>query len=488
MNAPLFARACLFALLATSPLRAADPPEGTPPPEPLVPEYELTVADGARLRTMFRENGWAKDFTASNLYRGTVIRLGPVLAAVAQSDADGWKGRLGDFLADRLLEGRPVKLSYFHAAGLVSPFGLSLPGLSPRERDVLQLLIKGLRSGDDVATAIADGNGGAASVRVVPLSLRLQKFALVATDSCLALSRDPRVAATLSRSCPAEPRLGAATLDVSTGEFFAAWSAVLTKLFGVGPRLRVTFDWDRKGARFTPTSATLALAKDHILGTAPMNPAILSATPADVLFLTTAVLPDPGELSRESVEAYFRAGRSRTGATYVPVTLVAFGMRSGEKDQPEAMSALLVPYTGPSDRALADLDALFNRRGTWEVHASRACPGVVALSPSKAALERIADACTNRKPSFRQVSPKIVDVFTRTPLSTGAFLNVGGFLRSALLWGWQRETPPDETKREGPPPPPKELADAMRLLDRLPMYAFAGRVVGDAVVMKGVEP
>ena len=35
---------------------------------------------------------------------------------------------------------------------------------------------------------------------------------------------------------------------------------------------------------------------------------------------------------------------------------------------------------------------------------------------------------------------------------------------------------------------PKELVDAMQLLDSLPMYAFSGRAVGDAVVMTGVEP
>ena len=36
--------------------------------------------------------------------------------------------------------------------------------------------------------------------------------------------------------------------------------------------------------------------------------------------------------------------------------------------------------------------------------------------------------------------------------------------------------------------PPRELADAMQLLDRLPMYAFAGPAVGNAVVMTGAEP
>jgi hypothetical protein len=480
----------LLFLLVSAPAAAQEPPDA------LVPEYELTVADGARLRALFKENAWAKELAASNLARGTLVRLGPVLYAVGRDGRDGWTGRLIDFVADRFLDKRPVKISYFHVNGLVSPLGITFPELTPRERDAVRLVLKGLRSGPDALREVADGEGGAVSVPVTPLALRLQKFAAVETGTCLAVSRDPRVAATLSRSCALDPRLAAATLDVRTDEFFSAWSAVLEKLFGVGPRLRVTFDWDRKNARFTPSGAALQLARDHALGAAPLDPALLAAIPADTQFLATAVLPDPAGLDAASAEEYFRtAPGKRAGSAYVPVTLVSLGMRAGDGDggrggrgdRAEAMSVLLIPRTGAGDRTVADLDALFNRHGSYEVHASRACPGVVALSPSKAALERVADACAGRRPSFRQAPPRIVGAFTGGPVSAAAFLNVGGFLKSSLLWGWQREAPP-QPKDKAAPPPPKELVDAMQLLERLPMYAFSGRAVGDAVVMTGVEP
>ncbi len=480
----------ILILLASASATAQDAPDA------LVPEYELTVANGARLRSLFRENAWAKEFTASNLYRGATVRLGPILNAVSRDGKDGWKGRLVDFIAERFLDERPVRISYFHVPGLVSPFGMTFPDLTPKERDAVGLVLKGLRSGPDVPREVADEEGGAVSVSVTPLALRLQKFAAVETGTCLAISRDPRVAATLSRSCTLDPRLAAATLDLRTDEFFSAWSAVLEKLFGVGPHLRVTFDWDKKNARFTPSGAALQLARNHALGTAPLDPALLAAIPADAPFLATAVIPDPGRLDAASAEEYFRTAREkRAPGDYVPVTLVSLGMRAGRREDGdsvrsesgEAMSVLLVPRTGAGDKTVADLDALFNRRGTFEVHASRACPGVVALSPSKAALSRIADACSGRRPSLRQAPPKIVGAFTGGPVSTAAFLNVGGFLRSSLLWGWQRETPP-QSKGKEPPPPPRELLDAMQLLDRLPMYAFSGRAAGDAVVMTGVEP
>jgi hypothetical protein len=478
----------VLALTLASAGRAADTP-ATAPPAPLVPEYEVTLADGGRLKTLLSENAWAKELEASNLYRGALVRLGPLLSAVGRSEKDGWTGRLVDFVAERFLDKRPVRLSYFPAPGLVSPFGLTFPALSPAERSAAALVLKGLRSGPDVKRDVASGTGDVATVAVTPVALRLQRIAAVQTDTCLVLSRDPAVAATLSRSCTLEPRLAPATLDVRTDAFFSAWSAVLEKLFGVGPRLRVTFAWDKKRARFTPAGASLQLQKANALGTSALGAPLLAAIPADAPLLAAAVLPDPGGLDAASAEEYFRAaGRRGAGAAHVPVALVSLGMRAGTKDdKAQAMTVLLVPHAGDADAAVRDLDALFGGHRTFEVHASRACPGVVALSPSKAALARVADACAGRTPSLKQAPPAIVKTLTGGPVSAAAFLNLGGFLRDATLWGWQSEAPPP-AKGQEPPPPPAEVADAMRLLERLPMYAFAGRSQGDAVLMTGAEP
>ena len=480
----------VLALTLAAARSAADGPgAAAAPPAPLVPEYELTLADGGRLKTLLSENAWAKDFEASNLYRGALVRLGPLLSAVGRSEKEGWTGRLVDYVAERFLDKRPVRLSYFAAPGLVSPFGLTFPALSPAERSAAALVLKGLRSGPDVKRDVASEGGEVATVAVTPLALRLQRIAAVQTDTCLVLSRDPSVAATLSRACALEPRLAPATLDVRTDAFFSAWSAVLEKLFGVGPRLRVTFAWDKKRARFTPSAASLQLQKASALGTAPLGAPLLAAIPADAPLLAAAVLPDPGALDAASAEEYFRAAKQKGASSpHVPVALVSLGMRAGTKDdKTEAMTVLLVPHTGDAEAAVRDLDALFGGHRTFEVHASHACPGVVALSPSKAALARVADACAGRTPSLKQAPPAIVKTLTSGPLSAAAFLNLGGLLSGATLWGWQREAPP-APKGKGPPPPPAEVADAMRLLERLPMYAFAGRAQGDAVLMTGAEP
>jgi len=482
----------LASLLAPGRLLGADDPA----PAPLAPEYELTVADGARIRTLFRDNAWMKQLQASNLFRGAMVRMGPVLYAVEPKSS--WKGRLVDFLAERFLDRRPVRVSYFRAPGLVSPFGVTLPNLSKAEQEAARLVVAALRSGEDVATRVAVGEG-AQTVPVTPIALSLQRFAVVATPQCLAISRDPRVAAALSRRCAADPRLPAAVLDVDTHAFFASWSAVLGKLFGVGPRLRLTFGWDAARARFTPAGGELTLAQDHILGAGSADATLLGAIPADALLFAVVSVPDPGALSIASAEHYFQTARQKRDAAAVPVALVYLGMRAVEKDRPEALSALLVPQPKIDDRALADLDALFNQNASYEVHASRACPGLVVLSPSRAALERIGEVCAGRRPSFRQMPPRLRAAFDAQPLSAGAFWNAGAFFKSALDWGWRRDTPsraegaegeespgPAPSRRDTPPPP--ELASAMALLEQLPMYGFAGRARGNAVILTGVEP
>jgi len=485
-------RLCALAaawVLASTPHAGAGVDAVEPAPA-LSPEYELTVADGARLRALFRQNAWMKELAASNLYRGALVRLGPVLYAVEPKAS--WKGRLGDFLAERFLDGRPVRMSYFRAPDLVSPFGITLPNVSRAEHEAARLVVAALRSGPDVATAVPAAEGLVQTVAVTPVALSLQRFAVVETPTCLTVSRDPRIAAVLSRRCTAEARPPAAVLEVDTRAFFTSWSAVLEKLFGVERRLRLTFGWDAARSRFTPAGGELALAQEHILGTGPADASLLASIPADTLFFTTVFVPDPGPLSIASVETYFETARGKHDARAVPVTLLYLGMHAAAKDKAEALSALLVPQPRADDPALAELDALFNQNAAYEVHASRACPGYVALSPSRTALEQIADVCGGRRPSFRQMSPKLLAVFTAQPVSAGAFWNAGAFFKSALLWGWKRDTPrvaedePNAPRGEAPLPP--ELVAAAQLLDQLPMYGFAGRVRGNTVVLTGAEP
>ncbi len=470
--------------------------ENIQPPRNLTPEYELTVSDPAELRRLFRENAWMKDFQGSNLYRGTMARLGPVLFALAREGTDSWKGRLLDFVVENLVDGRPTTLSYFHAPDLASPFGVTVSGLTPRATKALALLLDRQRTRADVPILVSVLNGTYESVSVTPVAFKGQKFAAVASGSCLSVGRDPAVAAALSYRCGGRATAlpGSATLSVDTAAFFSSWSTVLEKLFGVGPSFRASFSFDSAKSRYVPAKAELALRKGHLLGTAPLDSSLLSAIPADALFFATALIPDPGALSPEGAEEYLRTIKAKPPARYVPVALVYLGMRAEGRDnggstaaRTEALSVLLLPQPRSGDAAQAAVGRLFGSTRRYRVEASYACPGYAAISPSPTALARIEAACSRKAPSFLQLSPRLVQSFARRPLSAGVFVNVGSYLRHAMTLGWDLANAgtPAGAERAAKPP---EVADGLALLDRLPMFAFAGAVQGDAILLTGVEP
>jgi len=471
------AGAALAALLAAATFAG----EPAAPPRAMAPEFEVTVADAGQARAIFKKNAWFKEFAASNLYRGTMVRLGPALFAVGRGDKDGWKGRLGDFLLDRVLAGRPMRISYFSVPSLVSPFGVTVAGLSSAERSVLHAIVGSRRSGDDVPTAVAAGDS-TVTVNVTPVSVGMQRFAVVETASSIAISRDPDVAAALgARAAEAKPA-SAAVLDVDVAQFFSSWSVLLEKRFGVGGTLRVSFDYESGGARYVPAKAELPLRPDHLISSAELPPAVLGAIPADALFFATVSIPDPGPLSPDSVAEYLSAEPGASRAPAVPVTLLYLGVQADEKRNTEPLSAILVPAAGVDDDAEQGVQELFNRRGRYEVGTSTACKGLLAISPSQDALARINEACAGRRPSFRQAPPKLVGAFSGRPVGAAAFLNVGSYLSSALRLGWQLKGAAPEKA------PPPEIADALALLDRLPMMGFSGAAAGETLVMRGVEP
>lgn len=472
--------AALSAVLLLPTLGARAQESATPPPAVLAPELEVQVADVATVRRLFRDNAWMKDFQASNLYRGSMARLGPVLFAVGKGEQDGWQGRLVDFVADRLLAGRPVKLSYFRAKGLVSPLGLTLAGLGVAERQAAHLIIQAQRAADDVAETVVTRTG-TATVKVTPVRIRMQRFAVVEGAGCVTIARDPTVAATLAQLCDSSGT-PANAVDVDLSQFFLSWSVVLDKLFGVGPTLRITFDYDAGKARFAPTFAELPLRAGHLLGGDKLPAGLLALVPAETPFLATVVIPDPRPLDTESVEVYLHGDAHRRDRHPLAITLVYLGMHTLEGNKTEAMSAILVPYDKVTEDDLAGLNDLFNARDRFEVGFSRACPGFIAISPSAAALRGIEEACQGKRPSFRQLSPRIVAALTERPSSAAVLVNFGSFLRSTLEFGYLAQA---QKPQESLPP---EVSDSMTLLDRLPMYAFVGTATKDALRMRGVEP
>ena len=192
-----------------------------------------------------------------------------------------------------------MRISYFGIPGLVSPFGITVEELSAAEGALAHAIVESQRSGSDVPTDVFSGEPGV-RVQVTPISIGLQKFAVLETPGSLTISRDPDVAATLGTRAPEARPSSAAVVDVDLKQFFSSWSVLLEKRFGVGRRLRMSFDYESGGARFLPAKAELPLRADHLLGSAALSPELLGAIPADALFFATVAIPDPGPLNPET--------------------------------------------------------------------------------------------------------------------------------------------------------------------------------------------
>lgn len=457
--------------------------------ESLVPEYEIQFSDVSQLKRALNENAWAKELAQSNLYRGTLVKLGPVLFAVGTEDADSWKGRLLDFMYEKILSGKRIGVSYFHKTGLVSPLGVTLFNLSTADKAIVSLLLEKNKLADPVMTEIELADKTKAKVKVQPIGIRLQKFAVALGANCLGISRDPKVAAQLGHECAkAVQKKNDAVVSVDLKEFFPAWYPVLGRLAGVGRYAQLAFDYDKGQACFVPAKAEVELQASHAVGLGKMGLDLLAALPADTLLQVTAFLPDPGRLSPATVETYFQEGKAHPGKRPIPVSLLYFGMAMGLNGRPEAMSAVVLPQEQINDALFADLNKLFSETTQFEVKYRKVCGRFLALGPSKQALDKVEATCEKKQPSFAQMPQFLVKALTQDELSSATVLNLGGFLRSTLAFGWEKENPPPSS---GPPNKgslPREIAQAMDLMGRLPLYAFAGKVEKDKLALNGVKP
>lgn len=446
---------------------------------PLVPEYEITVRDAGTLKRVVSQNAWMKEFSGTNLYRGTMVRLGPLLFALGQKGKDSWDGRLVDFVVVKLLEGRPARLAYFDAPNLVSPFGVTLPALTPVQREAARLLLAGLRTGPDVQVSVALDEKRSETVAVTPVQVKLQKLAAVAKGACVVVSRDPTVAAALSLRCAGLPAseapdaaFPAARLDVDVSQLLPSTSVVRGKVLGLEGRLSVGFDFDPREARFVPARAELPVAESHLVREAPLDEAVVRALPSGTVLFGSLAVPDPGALDLASLESYLRTARERPPAGTRTVTIASLGTRrEGSDDVP--LTALLVPRREESESGVG---TLFAHKSRWSVQVSTACPGLLVLSPSTAAVAAIEAACTGKAPSLRQLPPPLLSRLTTGPASATVYLNLGRLLASALELGWARQ--------DGRGAAPPEVASALELLDRLPAWALSGRVEGSSLRLR----
>ncbi len=444
----------------------------------MVPEYNLTIRNAKLLYQLFEKNSWYKTFVESTLYYGVMHRLAPVLFSLGGEHVgrEGtWKGRLMDYLYEKILENKTASVMYFHYPKLISPWGMNVYDLGMMEHSMLQMLIRQFQSANPQSITL-----GSDEVKVTPLELKTQKFAVVLNEKCLSISRDPRVVAELSLNCGASPQLLAdAQVEVNLDEYFPSFLTLRKKFLGLDKTLKLSFQWDPTHFRFVPIQGEISFERSgSILGLGQIPQELLEAIPADAVFHGQGWLPDPDQgLNKESLLVHLKKGPVELQTlSKIPVALVYLGMASSKPITP--LTAVLLLKRGSNDQIFSDLNLLFSEKTKFEVKLRSVCKNVVVLSPYEEAIEKIQSSCEHKIPSFKQMPENVRKPLETEMISLAAFLNFGRLFSSALEFGWmlQKQTPF-----------PAELKPPQRMLEGLPAILFYGTAKEDRILFKGAS-
>lgn len=447
-------------------------------PAAMVPQFTFRAKDGKLLTQIMQKNKWYLEFRQTSFYQGAVGRIAPVLFTPPDdhgSAAKAWKGRLLDYLQQKILENRPVAIHYFRRSRLASPFAVSVSGLSKAEIAVANQLISSLKSGEPVVMKFRD----AGSVSVTPLLVKQQKFGAILKDGCLSVGRSPEAVAAASYWCrQARPLQGDGEIGVSLDESFPALRGVREKFLGVMPELRVPMKWNSAEARFSVQPARLELA-DHALKTGKIPIELINALPSDALFFSSALVPMPASgFDPGGMQSYFKTPKAKLQkAPILPVALVYFPVNhEGKGPRPE--TALLLHVPKATDAAIAQLATSFTPTKKRETFVRKTCDGVIALSASKEALDALEQVCKKQRASFAQMADKWTTPLKTPALSGVAYLSPGRLFSTQIDRGWQK------TKTQEPA---EEIKTARHLVEKLPTYMFTGAAEPKSLVLKAVE-
>lgn len=458
-----------------------------PPPSPFVPRYRAYFKDGRRLKEGINKNDWLKELYQTSLYHGLMLRLSPVLFTLGENHERAWSGKLIDYAYDKLLQDRPISVSYFGRPNLSSPFGITIHDLGGAEKSVIKAVLKGMKAGEPVQVEVVAPSREKQSVAVTPIRMGTQKFAMVQHGDCLSLSREAKVAAALSFKCESvKSGQDDAWVSVDLKEFFPPLYPMLSKFVGIKRDARISLEWDSSEKAFRPSRMELGLEENHLLTSVSPGADLAKILPAAAPLVAVAALPAPQSISRVEVEALLKTERKDIHAMKTKALALAFlGMREvkfGDRKALVSLTAVLVPQDKVDEKTLADLDGLFSEKELHEMKFKHVCGTHLAFSDRIETIELLEKACGRQIPSFKDLPEKLIKPLLEASVSGGLFVNLGGFLADSVALGWQLE--PSE---KGSAPMPKDVEKARELLGKLPLFSFAGASSGKTLVLNGVS-
>lgn len=431
-------------------------------------KYRVWVKDASHLRLLYQENPWMKKFHGSGLYQGLTLRLAPLLFALGENHENAWQGRLIDFIFDKALSGHPMSLTYFGGGHRISPFGITLYGVSNVEQETLSALLKFFKSGET-----AKQGEGEKQISIMPFNFRSNKLAIAFHQECVSISRDPKIAINLAREvCAGFAPAGDAQVTIRTKEFFSPFYPLLKNFVGVLGDINFSFKWEEDGHRFIPDETDIPLASKTILSESKLPEKILQTIPADASLWALASMADFRPLDLSSLKKYFSLTGKATTKKKTQVLLVFLGM--GEKG--ESKTAIVFPYEKASPENLQQITEVFCETGQYEVKFKMVCNEYLALSPSLEALNQIEASCLKKTPSFRQWSDNYNSQLIKDSVVAASFVHLGQLAAQSLSLGSPKEI--QETD---------EYKQSRELLLELPNYLWVGMIKSEKLTLKGIK-
>ena len=423
------------------------------------------------------KNGWIKNFRKTNLYRGLVDDVGPLLFLLGQNFENAWSGRLIDFIMESILEDGPIRLQYFSVHRLISPFGFSIPKASngPENLDEkIKIASKIIEKSahepikQKMQRLASDAQSPFDFYDVTPLKIHTHKIAYINSENCISLAKDPRVTVSLSVNCKpitidSRDFDGKITLDLRA--LFPQLSALLEKFLKFSNKIEIFLKYQAWDHFFRPTSIDWQTSRE--LGTSSDRNIgeIIDFLPSHTLFFTTINLPWPEKFTVEGLAQFLEPTVSTSHpSSYKSVTLVTWKRPPVQKGSTH-ITALVIPDPN-SEIDLLALPQIFSNKTPIEIKFDRVCTKYVVISPYVEALEELRETCAHKKPVLSHKHPGFLAAAKKNSAHGLLYIDFATFFIDAFQIGTERLK---EKNYESP-----EVIETLKVLKDIPSYAYLG--------------